>query len=169
MLVFAAAAPGTNILGERIALFCKLNKDKKVGDGDCYDLAQHALAAAGARPEFKYRNFPGKEDYVWGYPVLYVEAHESGLKRAGRVKDLQPGDVIQLRDTKFAGKKQGGGGTYTLNFSHHTAIVASIDNDGKVIRILHQNFGGKKVVMEGSITPDHLQSGWMRIYRTNPK
>ena len=169
-LVFAAAAPaGTNILGERIALFCKLNKDKKVGDGDCYDLAQHALAAAGAKPEFLFRNFPNKEDYVWGAPVLYVDARESGLKHAGRIKDVQPGDVIQFRDTKFAGKNSSGGGTYTLKYSHHTAIVAAVDKDGKTIRILHQNFGGKKFVLGGSIIPEHLQSGWIRIYRPIPE
>ena len=169
-LAFAAIAPaGTNILGERIFTFCKLNKDKKVGDGDCYDLAQHALAAAGARPESRNQNFPNKEDYVWGILVLYVESRESGLKSAGRIKDVQPGDVIQFRDTKFAGKNSSDGGAYTLKFSHHTAVVAGVDKDGKVIRILHQNFGGKKVVLEGSITPEHLQSGWMRIYRPNPE
>jgi len=169
LLLAAAASAGTNFLGERIVVFCKLNKDKKVGDGDCYDLAQHALAAAGARPEFKNRNYPNKGDYVWGIPVLFFEVNDSGLKRAGRVKDVQPGDVIQFRDTKFEGKKSSGGGSYTLKFSHHTAIASAVENDGKEIRIYHQNFGGKKFVLEGSITPEHLQSGWIRIYRPTPK
>src|SRR5436190_869173 len=109
-LLLIAVPAQRNIFGERIVAYCRANIGQKVGDGDCYDLAQHALQAAGARPEFKYRNYPNKADYVWGVPVLYFEAGESGLKRAGKVKDLQPGDVIQMRDAKFEGKKSNGDG-----------------------------------------------------------
>ena len=156
-------------LGERIVAFCKEHKDQQVGDGDCYDLAKHALSTAGARPEFKYHNNPSKGDYVWGRLVLKVEAGEAGVKRTGKDKDVQPGDVIQLRDAKFEGPRMNGKGRYSVSMPHHTAIVSAVEEDGKRLRIFHQNFGGKKVVMEASVTPEHLTAGWMRVYHPNPK
>jgi len=44
-----------------------------------------------------------------------------------------------------------------------------VENDGKLVKIYHQNFGGKKVVMEGSLTLDDLKAGWIRVYRPIPK
>lgn len=150
--------------------FCKEHKDQKVGDGDCYDLGKYALSAAGARPEFKYHNNPSKGDYVWSKLVFKREAAGEGdVKHEGRAKDVRPGDVIQLRDAKFEGKRQSGKGTYRVSMPHHTAIVSAVENEGKLLRIYHQNIGGKKVVMEASITPEHLKAGWIRIYRPNPK
>jgi hypothetical protein len=164
-------ARAADSLGDRIVAFCKAHKDQQVGDGDCYDLGKYALKEAGARPEFKYHNNPNKGDYVWGKLVFKEEAGEgeSGPKREGKVKDVRPGDVIQLRDAKFEGKKLSGKGTYRVSMPHHTAIVSAVENDGKLLRIYHQNFGGKKVVMEATITPEHLTAGWIRIYRPNPK
>lgn len=154
-----------NTVGERIVQFCRENKDKQVGAGNCYALAAKALNAANAKPRFLNPDFPGKEDYVWGQLVLYQEATKTGLKRTGKAKDLRLGDVIQFRDTKFEGKRPNGKGTYSLTFPHHTAIISAVENDGKVVRIYHQNFGGKMVVLEGSLTLDDLKAGWFRVYR----
>ena len=60
-------------------------------------------------------------------------------------------------------------GTYSLSFSHHTAIVSAVDKDAKVVKIYHQNMGGKKFVQEGSLTLGHLTAGWIRVYRPEPK
>jgi hypothetical protein len=156
-------------LGERIVAFCRENKDKAVGDGDCYDLAKFALHAAGAKPQFKNPDFPNKSDYVWGDLVVVIEGDEAGSKKTGKLKEIRPGDVIQFRDTKWSGPKSAGKGTYSLTFKHHTAIVAAVENDGKLIKIYHQNYQSKKYVMEGSLKPDDLKSGWARIYRPLPK
>jgi hypothetical protein len=156
-------------LGERIVEFCRENEGKQVGAGNCYALAAKALSAAGAKPRFLNQDYPGKEDYVWGELVMYQEATETGLKRTGAGKDLQPGDVIQFRDTKWEGKKPNGKGKYSMTMDHHTAIVAGVENDGNLVKTYHQNFGGKKVVMEGSLTLDDLKAGWIRVYRPIPK
>ncbi len=164
-----AAVRADDKINARIAEFCKENLNKKVGDGDCYDLAQHALAAAGARPEFKYKNYPNKGDYVWGEQLVLLEVESGKQKLTGKLKDIQAGDVIQFRDTKFAGKKANGKGTYTLAFSHHTAVVGEAEAGGKVVKIYHQNMGGKKETLPGALTLEHLSEGWIRVYRPNPK
>ena len=156
-------------VGERIVQFCRQNKDQKVGDGDCYDLAKYALNAAGAKPQFRNPDHPAKGDYVWGQLVVLLEATGKGLKWTGKGKDIRPGDVIQFRDTRWEGKRASGKGTYSMTFKHHTAIVSAVEKDGKLVRIYHQNYGGKKLVLEGSLTLDDLKAGWIRVYRPNPK
>ena len=69
----------------------------------------------------------------------------------------------------MGGERTNGKGKYSLTFEHHTAIVSAVENDGKLVKIYHQNFGGKKVVMEGSLTLDDLKAGWIRVYRPIPK
>jgi hypothetical protein len=92
LLVAVAARADVN---DRIVEFCKQNKEKPVGDGDCYDLAKFALNAAGAKPQFRNPDYPAKGDYVWGQLALLLEATEKGPKRTGKVSDIKPGDVIQ--------------------------------------------------------------------------
>jgi len=40
-----------------------------------------------------------------------------------------------------------------------------VDDSGAVVKILHQNFGGKKVVQELTLRLNDLQEGWLRFYR----
>ena len=168
-LLLPLAARGDDTVNDKIAQFCKDNLNKKVGDGDCYDLAKHALAAAGAKPEFKYKNHPNKGDYVWGEQAVLLEVKDGKPAVTGKLKDIKPGDVIQFRDTKFSGPKASGKGTYSMSFSHHTAVVSEVKGGGAVLGILHQNMGGKKEVLAGSLSLDHLTEGWIRVYRPNPK
>lgn len=168
-LILHPAVSRAESLGDRIVSFCKENKDKAVGDGDCYDLAKFALKNAGARGNFKNPDFPAKGDYVWGQLVVLVEGGETESKKTGgKLRDVKPGDVIQMRDTHWEGPRANGKGKYTLNFKHHTAVIASVEDDGKLLKIYHQNMGGKKFVVEGSLKPDHLKTGWIRIYRPLP-
>jgi len=168
-LLFLPMVGRAGSLAEQIVQFCRENNGKQVGAGNCYALAAKALSAAGAKPRFLNPDYPGKEDHVWGKLVMYQEATTTGLKRTGTGKDIQPGDVIQFRDTKWEGKKTTGKGNYSLSFGHHTAVVSAVEKDGNLVRIYHQNFGGKKFVTEGSLTLDDLKAGWIRVYRPIPK
>jgi hypothetical protein len=168
-LLCLSAAAHADSVSEQIVQFCRENKDKQVGDGDCYDLAKYALSTAGARPQFRNPDYPEKGDYVWGDLVLYLEVTETGPRRTGEGKDVRPGDVIQFRDAKWEGKRPGGKGQYSMTFTHHTAVVSAVENDGKLVRIYHQNFGGKKVVTEAQLRLDDLKAGWIRVYRPIPK
>jgi hypothetical protein len=67
------------------------------------------------------------------------------------------------------GEKAKRKGQYSLTFKHHTAMVSAVENSGKLVRIYHQNLGGKMVVLEGSLTLGDLKAGWIRVYRPIPK
>jgi len=161
-LLLAAAPAGQQSLGDKLVVYCQEHKGEQVGDGECASLANHALRAAGAKGRGPDR--PEKGDYTWGNQVFYVEAQgETAPKIEGKRFDIKPGDIIQLRDVKFAGRRPGG--TYSMTFAHHTAIVAGVEDGGQTIHIFHQNFGGKKIVMTATYKMADLKEGWLRFYR----
>ena len=163
--VVVTPASAADTVGTKIVKFCQENLEKKVGDGDCYDLAQHALKAGGAKPQFRNPDKPNKGDYVWGELVLLLEATPRGLKPTGKIRDIKPGDVIQFRDTKWAGVPPSGRGRYSMSFSHHTAVVSGVAANGLLLGILHQNYRGQKKVLSGTLKLADLKEGWIRIYR----
>ena len=71
-------------------------------------------------------------------------------------------------DDSIKGKRPGGG-TYSMTTPHHTAVVAGASNDGKRVTVLHQNWNGNKTVAEATLNLADLQSGWIKIYRPQPK
>jgi hypothetical protein len=151
-------AAANQSLAEKIVAYCRLHKGEKVGDGECSSLADHALSETGGKGRTKEE--PNKGDYVWGEAV-YVEAVPTEAK--GKRSDIKPGDIIQIRDAKFAGKN--GNWTYSKSFGHHTAVVVGVEAGGSTVHILHQNYNGKKVVMEDTLHLGDLKEGWLRFYR----
>lgn len=77
---------------------------------------------------------------------------------------VRPGDIIQYRDAKFSGRRPGGG-TYSSSAQHHTAIVAAVASDGKVLSIYQQNTNGKRFVVEDRQVLTDLNAGWLKVYR----
>jgi len=162
MLALLAAAPvKQDSIGEKIVAFCQDHKGEMVGDGECASLANQALRAAGAKGRGEDR--PEKGDYVWGEQVCFIEGNETGQKIEGKSADIRAGDVVQLRNVKFKGRRPGG--TYSMTFEHHTAIVAGVEDGGQTVHIFHQNYGGKKVVMNATYKLGDLKEGWLRFYR----
>jgi hypothetical protein len=151
-------------IGQKMADFCKANLGKQVGDGDCYDLAAQALKAAGAKPRFIFKDHPEKGDYVWGTLIYSREVEDGKPKETATVTQIQPGDVIQFRNARFQGRRPGGG-KYSLTAKHHTAVVHEVRNKGTVVVVLHQNWGGKKLVTQSTFALGDLTSGWIRIDR----
>jgi len=149
--------------GEKVLAFCEQHKGEQVGNGECATLAGQALKAAGAKGRGK--DDPNGGDYNWGDLIFTIKAEAGGPKGEGKRTDIRPGDVIQFRDAKFFGKRPNGKGTYSQSAPHHTAIVQQVDDSGSVVKILHQNFGGKKVVHETTLRLNDLQEGWLRFYR----
>ena len=154
-------------LGEKLVEFCESHKGEQVSTGECSALANTGLRTIGAKTRGK--DDPNEGDYTWGQPVLVWENTPTGPQATtGRLGGIRPGDVIQFRDTKWEGPRPGGKGRYSLVLKHHTAIVAEAENGGQVLKIYQQNYGGKKIVMGGTICPRHLKEGWIRIYRPVP-
>lgn len=155
---FAAAQPAKQ--DDSIVKFCKDNVGKKVGRGECTDLVEEALKAAGAKPSAAFKPSPGKDDYVWG-SLVYVLEIKDDTRQEKKVPQLsvRPGDVIQFRNAKFQGKN------YFVTCVHHTAVVLEVKEQDKVWIVLEQNVNGKKSVMERTYHLDDLKTGWIRVYR----
>src|SRR5258706_1961574 len=104
--LISAAPTGQQSLGDKVVAFCQEHKGEQVGDGECASLANQALRAAGAKGRGTDR--PEKGDYTWGTQIFYIEAQESAPKTEGQSFEIKHGDIIQLRDVKFKGRRPGG-------------------------------------------------------------
>ncbi|MDE0821296.1 MAG: hypothetical protein OSA95_09255, partial [Opitutales bacterium] len=109
LIPFSGDATSSNDL---MVKFCRENMGKKVGNGQCTEVARYALKSAGAQSRQKNVDFPAKGDYVWGKSIACLETTGRGLKETGNRKDIQAGDIIQFRDVKMKGKKPSGRGYY---------------------------------------------------------
>ena len=67
--------------------YARHHQGRHVGDGQCFALADHALSSAGARSAADFGTVTQDADYVWGTSISLA--------------DLQPGDIIQLRDYRY--------------------------------------------------------------------
>jgi len=152
----------THKLGNDVIAFSLARLGRKVGGGECAHLAVEALKSAGAggrRPDA-----PNAGDYVWGQLVAYIPANLPKGDALKLLTNVQPGDVIQMRNTRFEGKRPGRG-TYWTSAAHHTVLVERVDAAAGVLHILHQNWNGARHVMRGEQRISDLKQGWLRIYR----
>ena len=145
-------------LRAKVVKFCKDRVGQQVGDGECGTLAQEALKEAGAKAVNEFAENPGPGDYTWGELVFVLEVKDGKRKRDPADGKARPGDVVQYRDVTL----RSGRGIYLL--SHHTAIVAEVKSGGEMV-IFEQNMQGKKEVTKGTLRPNELAGGWIRVYR----
>ena len=159
----APRGPEAPELNRKVLEFARDNVGRKVGDGECATLAAEALRAAGAKGLSTGRD----GEYVWG---RLVRAVTPGGKTAG---DVLPGDVLQFRDAVLAGRV--GRSTVESTYRHHTAVVAAVKQDGKVVEVLHQNYAGpgdddeaRLKVRRTTLRLGELKRGWVKVYRPTP-
>jgi hypothetical protein len=125
-----SANPSGASMAEEIVSYARSHRGARVGDGQCFSLADRALRGAHAKSAADYGTVTPTADYEWGTPVSLA--------------DLQPGDVIQFRDYSYERVvvTRDSSGTTTEEHAedrpHHTAIVQSVDGDGAVT-VLEQN------------------------------
>jgi hypothetical protein len=124
-------AHATADLSVRILGYARRQRGSRVGDGECFTLADRALSGAGARSASDYGSVSPNVDYVWGTSVS--------------LSDLHAGDIIQFRDYRYdrdieTNNPDGSGSTHTdfQERPHHTAIVESVEGNGEVT-VLEQN------------------------------
>lgn len=126
--------------------WARQQRNKRIGTGQCWDLADRALRHAGARSS----TTTGQDDnYDWGTPVNPVQA-------------VIPGDILQFRNymvkttvtTKYP--DQSTESTFEIiGRPHHTAVVAA-NNGPKGLEILEQNLFKGTPVQRNVL---HLVSG----------
>lgn len=181
LLVALAAGPDDPLppLNKAVLAEAKSALGKKVGGGQCTELAVRALRQAEARADFFGS---GGGENTWGQKVatLTVEDHP--------VADILPGDILQMADVRLESVRPYRRGAVTgtrrewADYPHHTAVVSAV-GDG-AIKVLQQNVGmgvtprgeAKKpkkgedpnVVREDVIRLDDLRRGTIWIYRPVP-
>ena len=98
--------------GSKIIAFCQFHFGRRVGDGECWSLAQKALEYADCAPPIGY-NF--------GQQI--------------ELKDVKPGDVMQFKSCVF---ESPGSGKHFAGNPNHTAIVAG-QVAGSMVPVFEQN------------------------------
>ncbi len=128
-------------LNQGVVDFVKTKIKKRVGRGECWDLAAEALNSVNAK---------WNGQYVFG-------------KEVSREGCLYPGDIIQMERVTLRYEKDGG--VYKEKMPHHTAVVYEVKGKGVFI-IAHQNTSiyGKKVGLS-EFDLNYLEKGKIIIYR----
>ena len=131
--------PRTNAL---VLEFVEGHYGKRVGRGECWDLAAQALNAAHAR---------------WDGQLEY------GRLLDHTTEEVLAGDIIQLEEAEFRWEEAGAVNGITM--PHHTVVVTGISSPG-VFTIAHQNMEGiGRKVGPGELVLSRLIKGRVLIYR----
>ncbi len=149
----SGGAQPSGTLGQSVLQKTQALLGQKVGDGECFALADKALRSAGAKSAGDFKPVVPNDDYQWG--------------ATASTADLRPGDLIQFRDfeikktvtvTKPDGSETSDSTTELRD--HHTAIVEAVGADGTVT-VLEQNMppGGPTRRARIRLTDQTSQSG----------
>lgn len=131
-------------LNDKVIAFTNKVMGTSVGRGECWDLAQEALDMNLAD---------------WTRPTTF------GLPLNPETDEIKAGDIIQFRSLKITEHLPGGGTRWeTLGSPDHTAVVYKVLGK-KRYTLAHQNVGGKRSVMKGSINLAQVTDGQYWIYR----
>ena len=124
-------------LEARVLAFAQASFGRKVGTGQCAELADHALTSNGANTFSDYAAATHGDDYVWGTRIALADA--------------RPGDIIQFRDyaVTVTARSKMDKQSDSLDWSHHTAVVEQ--NLGDVLVVLEQNVDDSQTVKRGRI------------------
>lgn len=129
-------------LNDQIVAFAKSKLKKKVGTGECWDLAAEALNLVKAK---------------WDGDL------EFGKKLDYQKDCVYPGDIIQFEKVKvkYTENKM----TYEEAMPHHTAIIYEVHGIGDYT-LIHQNtaYTGRKVGTS-NLNLKNITSGKFTIYR----
>ncbi len=120
--------------------FCKRNKGRKVGDGQCWALANEAMKAAR-------KSRPGWDLRVWGKVVNPAR------------EQIRPGDILEFEHARFREKS-----ITVITGSHHTAVVMTPERNG-MFTVAEQNFSGNKRVGFRKMSLKTQVAGKMTVYR----
>jgi len=162
--------PKASALNQKILQFCKKSIGKKVGDGQCADLAYEALLQSGAESPDDFRDNPAPGDYVWGELVYGHKIQDGKHLETGDRKLVRPGDVIQMRDVIIEHEEESD--EYitkeTIDADHHTAVVSYVSSDGMTYQIIEQNANEVPTVTTGALHLTDMKSGYILVYRPKP-
>jgi len=111
-------------VNQQVLAFASSKFGQTVGGGECFDLADRALRAAGALSAADYGELTPNADYEWGLAVM--------------LSSVQPGDIIQFSNYSYRIDHADSWEEHSR--PHHTAIVAAVGQNG-AITVYEQNVG----------------------------
>jgi hypothetical protein len=114
-------------MADQIVAYPRSHYGERVGDGECFALADRALRGAGAKSAADFGRITDDGDYVWGTSIALA--------------DVRPGDVVQFRDYQYSWRTDhpdGSGRDEAGGRPHHTAIVERVEGNG-ALTVLEQN------------------------------
>lgn len=135
----------------------------QVGDGECWTLANHALAAVASKcSSHDQEPCMASQSFIHGYLIYSYIPSSSNPEPQGKVRDggVARGDIIQLFKAHF---KYPGGEAWAGD-PDHTAVITGVESNG-VLRVVEQNVGGKRRVQIGKYDMSQMVSGEVRIFR----
>jgi hypothetical protein len=144
-------------LAKRVVAFGVTHVGHKVGRGECWDLPNDALKAAGGSTP----NDLGKDLYVWGQPIADLA-------------DAQPGDILQFENVKIHRTWVTGDRvkhTEDLDFMEkHSAIVEKVDK-GMWFTTLNAHVNGSKRVqrLRMNLSSENIVKGKIYVFRPMAK
>ena len=130
----ATSAAPPPAFGQRVLDFARQHVSQRVGDGECFALADEALRNASAGSASDFGRVGAHTDYHWS-------------SRRVSAADAQPGDIVQFRryvittvtrTVNADGSSREFTETETRGAPNHTAVVVSNDGHGN-LTILEQN------------------------------
>ncbi|CAL3964758.1 hypothetical protein PZA11_002313 [Diplocarpon coronariae] len=150
---------------ESVATWCESQMGQQVGNGECWTLADEALKAVAqtCTPSGQEPCMPS-QSLVHGH-VLYTYCPAKsalpdppgGILAAGVAR----GDIVQILKARF---ESANGSWATAGDPDHTAVVTGVEPSG-VLRVVQQNVGNVKKVMEGKYDMSEMTTGEVRIFR----
>lgn len=130
------------ILNKTVIDYVKAHLNKKVGRGECWDLAAEALNTAGANWD---------KNFKFGSLINF------------KTDCVYPGDVIQFTDVSVDYTE--GNRTYSETMAQHTAIIFEIKASGDYILADQNTTASAKKVGLRSFNVQHITKGKFQIFR----
>ncbi len=146
--LFAFTSPCNNIppLNKEVHKFVKESLNKKVGRGECWDLAAQALNSAGA-------DWDGQ--FNFGKPVDPA------------TECIYPGDVIQYKNVRVQYRE--GNTFYEEEMDQHTSVVFEVKTKGSFV-VAEQNTTkhGRRAGLS-DFNLDNIKKGKVQFFRPRKK
>ena len=128
-------------LNQKIVSYVQASLGKKVGRGECWDLAAQALNTNHAK---------------WNGKLTY------GRLANYKTECIYPGDIIQFENVMT--ETVSANGRFIEQMQHHTAVVYEVHGKGNYT-IAHQNYQNKKKVILTSLKMESIKKGKAMLYR----
>ena len=132
-----------------VVSFAAAKTGQQVGSGECFDLADQALRAAGARSAADFGTITPTANYVWGASVTRSQAIAGDIVQFSNYR-VTVTTVTVTRTTYPNGgfDEQQQTQTESQSRPHHTAIIESVGLNGQMT-VLEQNVGTGSTARQG--------------------